>query len=103
MRDASGMCSTCNNVFANPQDFYEHLDDCVLRVVQQADPAEAINQRRLSSMADDADVQDTMDRHMLPKAVDFNGPTSFDDPEDEDNEDDEDNMKKKGRKAGNSS
>lgn len=98
------MCSTCNNVFANPQDFYEHLDDCVLRVVQQADPSEAINQKLLSSMADDAKVQETMERHMLPKNPDFNGPTTFDDDEEEDDDDEDDMKKSRGRKAaGNSS
>jgi hypothetical protein len=30
----------------------------VLRVVQQADPSEAINQKLLSSMADDKDVKE---------------------------------------------
>src|SRR3569833_1786520 len=30
-----GKCTTCSRVFSNPQDFYEHLDDYVLRVVAQ--------------------------------------------------------------------
>ncbi|PNP58923.1 hypothetical protein THARTR1_01171 [Trichoderma harzianum] len=29
--DATGKCSNCPQIFANAQDFYEHLDDCVLR------------------------------------------------------------------------
>ena len=29
-------CSICNNMFAGPQDFYEHLDDCVLQVIVPA-------------------------------------------------------------------
>ncbi|KAF2845345.1 zinc finger-containing protein [Plenodomus tracheiphilus IPT5] len=48
--NVAGTCSTCSVTFANAQDFYEHLDDCVLRVVQQADPSEAINQRLLTSV-----------------------------------------------------
>jgi len=32
---ATGKCSTCSSIFSNSQDFYEHLDDCVLRVMQQ--------------------------------------------------------------------
>ena len=32
--DATGKCSTCSATFKNVHDFYEHLDDCVLRVVQ---------------------------------------------------------------------
>ncbi|KAF8850287.1 hypothetical protein BDZ45DRAFT_548050, partial [Acephala macrosclerotiorum] len=31
--DATGKCSTCSSTFGNAQDFYEHLDDCVLRIV----------------------------------------------------------------------
>jgi hypothetical protein len=54
----AGTCSTCSVTFANAQEFYEHLDDCVLRVVQQAYPSEAINQKLLSSMADDKDVKE---------------------------------------------
>ncbi|KAF2279155.1 zinc finger-containing protein [Westerdykella ornata] len=48
-QNMTGTCSTCSVTFANAQEFYEHLDDCVLRVVQQADPSEAINQRLLTS------------------------------------------------------
>ncbi|KAK6405294.1 hypothetical protein LTR95_018784, partial [Oleoguttula sp. CCFEE 5521] len=71
VRDVSGMCSTCGNMFANAQDFYEHLDDCVLRVVQQADPSEAVNEKLLSSVADDAAVQATMEKHLLSTTVDY--------------------------------
>ena len=87
-REVSGMCSTCGVTFASAQDFYEHLDDCVLRVVQQADPSEAINEKILTSIADDAQVQETMEKHMLPTTVDYNAPTSFDEEEEGDEEDD---------------
>ena len=87
-RDVSGMCSTCGVTFANAQDFYEHLDDCVLRVVQQADPGEAINEKLLSSVAEDQQVQETMERHMLPTAIDLSAPTSFDEYEEAEEEDD---------------
>ncbi|KAI7352476.1 hypothetical protein KC354_g11993 [Hortaea werneckii] len=90
VQDISGMCSTCGNTFANAQDFYEHLDDCVLRVVQQADPSEAINEKLLSSVAEDQQVKDTMDRHMLPNTVDFNASTSFYEEEEAEDEDDGD-------------
>ena len=33
--DATGKCSTCSQTFISAQEFYEHLDDCVLRLVQQ--------------------------------------------------------------------
>lgn len=87
-RETSGMCSTCGVTFASAQEFYEHLDDCVLRVVQQADPSEAVNEKLLGSVAEDQAVQETMERHMLPTTVDYSAPTSFD--EEEDAEDDED-------------
>ncbi|OQO08630.1 hypothetical protein B0A48_06500 [Cryoendolithus antarcticus] len=91
VRDVSGMCSTCGNMFANAQDFYEHLDDCVLRVVQQADPSEAVNEKLLSSVADDAAVQATMEKHLLSTTVDYDAPTKYeDDAEEDDDEDDAD-------------
>jgi hypothetical protein len=86
-RENSGMCSTCGHTFACAQDFYEHLDDCVLRVVQQADPSEAINEKLLTSVANDPQVQETMEKHMLPTDVDYSAPTSFDDDEDVEEED----------------
>lgn len=63
--DATGKCSTCSATFSNAQDFYEHLDDCVLRVVQQEEPSEAINQKRLAEVAGDDDVKQTMEKHKL--------------------------------------
>ena len=63
--DATGKCSTCSGTFSNAQDFYEHLDDCVLRVVQQEEPSEAINQKRLAEVASDEEVQKTMEKHQL--------------------------------------
>ncbi|WEW58433.1 hypothetical protein PRK78_003901 [Emydomyces testavorans] len=64
-QDATGKCSTCTMTFTNAQDFYEHLDDCVLRVVQQEEPSEAINMRRLAEVASDEAVMQTMKRHLL--------------------------------------
>lgn len=63
--DATGKCSTCSVTFSNAQDFYEHLDDCVLRVVQQEEPSEAINQKRLAEVVSDEDVKKTMEKHQL--------------------------------------
>jgi hypothetical protein len=82
--NVAGTCSTCSVTFANAQEFYEHLDDCVLRVVQQADPSEAINQRLLTSVAEDKDVTETLDRNGLSKSIEYTVPRY-----DEDNEDDE--------------
>lgn len=98
-QDATGKCSTCAAVFSNAQDFYEHLDECVLRVVQQEEPSEAINQQRLAEVASDEDVKETMERHMLTE-VDENTLAAVDevDDDDEDDEDeDEDDMADNGR------
>jgi hypothetical protein len=81
----AGTCSTCSVTFANAQEFYEHLDDCVLRVVQQADPSEAINQRLLTSVAEDKDVADTLDRNGLPNSVEYSVP-NYDEEEEEEEE-----------------
>ena len=53
-------------MFNNAQEFYEHLDDCVLRVVQQEEPSEAINEQHLSGIANDPTVRETLERHMIP-------------------------------------
>ncbi|KAL3955174.1 hypothetical protein ACCO45_010737 [Purpureocillium lilacinum] len=64
--DATGKCSTCSQTFSNAQDFYEHLDDCVLRIVQQEDPAEAINAQRLAEVENDKSVHQTLEKNNLP-------------------------------------
>ena len=69
--DVSGKCSTCSATFGNAQDFYEHLDDCVLRVVQQEEPSEAINESLLCGINDDPNVRDALERHMLSADVDL--------------------------------
>ena len=67
-----GTCSTCAVIFVNAQEFYDHLDDCLLRVAQQTDPGEATNQRLLSFSRQMAE------RHVLfPHPAD-RGPTSVD-------------------------
>ena len=71
-------CSTCGVTFVNAQEFYDHLDDCVLRVVQQTDPGEAINERLLSSIAQDPAVRQTLERHGLSPHPADHGPTSAD-------------------------
>ena len=68
--EATGKCSICSAVFSNAQDFYEHLEDCILNVVQKIDPSEDINEKLLTSVADDPDVQKTLSRHNLPTSVD---------------------------------
>jgi hypothetical protein len=58
--DATGKCSTCSGTFSNAQDFYEHLDDCVLRIVQQEEPSEAINATRLTEVEQDQALHETV-------------------------------------------
>lgn len=81
--DATGKCSTCSQTFSNAQDFYEHLDDCVLRIVQQEDPAEAINAQRLSEVEHDERVHQTLEKNNLPLVTEVSG---------EDEEEDDDDM-----------
>ncbi len=89
--DATGKCSTCSATFNNAQDFYEHLDDCVLRIVQQEEPSEAINERRLAEVANDQAVQETMNRHMLPNNVGYGAQNRNSLHEEDEEEEDEDN------------
>lgn len=44
--EATGKCSTCDSIFSDAQDFYEHLDDCVLQIVVQEEPSEAVHPLR---------------------------------------------------------
>jgi hypothetical protein len=88
-QDATGKCSTCGATFTNAQEFYEHLDDCVLKVVQQEDPREAINAQRLAEVANDNDVQATFERNHM--GLEGSEPSTMEDvDEEEDEEEDED-------------
>ena len=89
--DSTGKCSTCSLTFGSAQDLYEHLDDCVLRVVRQEDPSEAINEARLREVAGDEAVQKTLGRHMLPSGLDQKSQPEMglDDDEEEEEENDE--------------
>ncbi|EAQ86049.1 hypothetical protein CHGG_07302 [Chaetomium globosum CBS 148.51] len=84
--DATGKCSTCSQTFSNAQDFYEHLDDCVLRIVQQEDPAEAINAQRLAEVENDRDVHNTLEKNHLPTTT----MTTTEDADEDDENMDED-------------
>ncbi|USW47342.1 Putative Zinc finger C2H2-type [Septoria linicola] len=89
-REVSGMCSTCGNTFVNAQDFYEHLDDCVLRVVQQAEPSEATNEKLLTEISQDKECQDTLEKHHLPVEVDLTASTNYDQEDEVEEDGDED-------------
>jgi len=85
--DATGKCSTCSGTFSNAQDFYEHLDDCVLRIVQQEEPSEAINAARLAEVEQDQAVHETLRNNALPTTT--TNIYSADEDEDEEDFDDE--------------
>jgi hypothetical protein len=65
--DATGKCSTCSMIFSNAQDFYEHLDDCVLRIVQQEEPLAAVNAARLVEV--DQAAHETFRSNALPSTT----------------------------------
>lgn len=85
--DATGKCSTCSASFSNAQNFYEHLDDCVLRIVQQEEPSETINACRLSEDEQDQAVHKTLRNNALPTMT--SNVYSADEDEDEEEMDDE--------------
>ncbi|KAI1317021.1 hypothetical protein F5Y16DRAFT_414675 [Xylariaceae sp. FL0255] len=96
--DATGKCSTCSATFSNAQDFYEHLDDCVLRIVQQEDPAEAVNAKRLAEVEDDEEVLQTLEKNQLPLTTQPLLHSDEDDDDDMLDDDDVDDFKE-ARKA----
>jgi hypothetical protein len=59
-------CSTCSETFSDAQAFYEHLDDCVLRVVQQEVPSEVTNATRLAEAENDRSIRETLHSTALP-------------------------------------
>ncbi|KAE8417589.1 hypothetical protein BDV36DRAFT_283624 [Aspergillus pseudocaelatus] len=84
-RKDEAKCSTCASTFDNAQEFYEHLDDCVLQVVQREQPSEAINRKRLAEVDEDEEVKKTMEKHKL---LDTAGTVDRYDDESDDDEDD---------------
>ncbi|KAI9740674.1 MAG: hypothetical protein M1818_004638 [Claussenomyces sp. TS43310] len=96
--DATGKCSTCSSTFSNAQDFYEHLDDCVLRIVQQEEPSEAINAKHLAEVENDPAVHETLRLNNLPTTT---ASTQYedDDQDDEEGDDAEDDEYIGGSKA----
>jgi hypothetical protein len=75
----TGKCSTCSSTFATAQQFYEHLDECVLSKVVQEEPAAAFNEMNLDSVK----LSD-----MEPSSSNPADPTSSDsEDEDEDEKD----------------
>ena len=93
-QDTAGKCSTCSSIFSNAQDFYDHLDDCVLKSLEQEEPSEMINEQRLAEVANDKAMLETLDRHMLPSSTEIDNKDAANAAEedyDEEEEDDDEN------------
>jgi len=91
----TGKCSTCSITFQNAQQFYEHLDDCVLSKVCQPEPAGDINAANLAQIK----VEDMAACDII------NGQDEEEDNDDEEEENDaienkDENHKKFGRSKG---
>jgi hypothetical protein len=56
-------------MFQNAQDFYQHLGDCVLHIVQQEDPSKAINVKQLAEVENDPAVYDTLQNNGFATAT----------------------------------
>jgi len=65
--DATGKCSTCTAVFQNAQDLYEHLDDCVLRIIQRH-LTEDVNSHELAEFGNGAAVNRMIRKDAVTKA-----------------------------------
>lgn len=96
-KDATGKCSTCAQTFNDAQDFYEHLDDCVLRIVQQEVPGEDINAQPFLTTFKDDNIQKIFDLNVIKTEVISSNDYDEDDYSDDDDkeagereEDDED-------------
>lgn len=62
---ATNKCSMCSFRFSNAQKFYEHLDDCVLRMVHQEGLGEAVSEAHLPEEAADSTLGDKLNREIL--------------------------------------
>lgn len=85
-----GKCSTCGSVFTSAQEFYNHLDDCVMKVLEKPEVSEAFNERHLTEISNDQAVKATLERNNLPTEIeDETMQASDDDDEDMEDEDDD--------------
>ena len=74
--ETAGKCSTCSATFRSAQDFYEHLDDCVLRQVQLEDPETRKQQQQEQSsvqttVESEASVDTVVRKQVRSQAVKF--------------------------------
>ncbi|KAL7273576.1 hypothetical protein RUND412_003553 [Rhizina undulata] len=84
---ATGKCSTCSVTFATAQQFYEHLDECVLSKVVQEEPTSAFNEMNLDQVKmEDMEAASTNAARAGSKRA---ARTAEDDEEDDAEDDDE--------------
>lgn len=85
----TGKCSTCSITFATAQQFYEHLDECVLSKVVEEEPAAAFNEMNLGSVKIE-DVENILaakpGRANNRRSQDEEEPTEEEEAEEEDEE-----------------
>ncbi|KAL2696891.1 hypothetical protein AAEP93_002186 [Penicillium crustosum] len=55
--DSTGNCSICNEPFEDAQDFYKHIDNCVMLNVMQGS-SEPVNNMRLPEVSEDEETVD---------------------------------------------
>jgi hypothetical protein len=87
--DKVGKCSTCSSTFSNAQEFYDHLDDCVLKFLDKGEPSEEINEQHLKKINNDRAVKSTLEGLGLPTEIDTTTHTNLNYDDDDDEEDDE--------------
>ena len=83
-------CSTCSATFRNAQEFYDHLDDCVLKYLDKGEASEGINEHHLKKINNDKAVKETMERNSLPLEIPNAQAMQQHYDEEEDGDDDED-------------
>lgn len=64
--DTFGFCSICSENYASAQEFYEHLDDCVLRAVQREEASETTNEYCPPEVAKHLAEEENRDRQASP-------------------------------------
>ncbi|KAJ2895488.1 hypothetical protein MKZ38_006426 [Zalerion maritima] len=80
---AAAKCSVCDKSFRHPQDFYEHLDDCILRmIVPRSSDSNQLKSRAVGIDLRDLEGKKVLDSSdgMLPGAPASTRPTSNDPP-----------------------
>ena len=65
----SGKCTNCSSTFSNAQKLFNHLDECILKCVEQGEPSGKINEQHLDEINKDPEVKETLRRHKSPSEL----------------------------------